>query len=60
MYRIIIILLVCTNSIVAQNKKFKDLLFWEYKIFENPEQKDSVLFYQINKLNIYILTIIKF
>ena len=55
MYRIIIILLVCTNSIIAQNKNLNDLLFWEYKIFENPQQKDSLLLYQINKLNIYIL-----
>jgi len=54
MYRIIIILLVCTNSIFAQNKDLKDLLFWEYKIFENPEHKDSVLLYQFNKINIYI------
>jgi hypothetical protein len=54
MYRIIILLLVCTNSIIAQNKNLKDLLFWEYKIFENPQQKDSVLLYQINKINIYI------
>ncbi len=54
MYRIIIILLVCTNNIFAQSKNLKDLLFWENKIFENPQQKDSVLFYQINKINIYI------
>lgn len=54
MYRIIIILLVYTGNFYAQKLNLKDLVYWEHKIYENPNNLDSVIQFQLNKIKIYL------